>query len=418
MSERRVPSGRGRAALAIDWWPGELPAGTVIELHTLIAHDGEVSRGTLFRRGSSSTVFCLMHPRQDVQRSPFVPLLLDAGYAVWTQTSREAGNDLRLVHEDVLLDVAAGCELLTERGYEDVVLIGMSGGAGLYSFYTEQSLTTPRDRVASTPAGTATGLADAELPPPSALVLVAPHPGQGRLLLGMIDPSVANDADPLSVIPDLDPYDCQNGFGKAPEGSHYAPEFVERYRAAQRERVARIDARAHELLADQRAARTRYKGGSDDVADMRRSTLSPIIATYRTDADLRCTDLSLDPSNRPYGSVISARPDVSNYGVTGFGRLTTPEAWLSTWSGLSSNASLERSLAAVTVPTMVVEFTGDTSVFPTDVRNALDVLAATDVQHERIEADHFGRPLVVGEESGITTAVRSIVPWVADRTNQ
>src|SRR5207249_4154233 len=118
----------------------------------------------------------------------------------------------------------------------------------------------------------------------------------------------------------------------------------------------------------------------------------------RTDADPRCTDLRLDPSDRPYGSVISARPSISNYGPTGFGRLTTPDAWLSTWSGLSSNASLDRTLPGVTVPAAVVEYTGDCSVFPSDIRATLDALGSSDVYHVQIRADHFGRPLGPGEE--------------------
>jgi hypothetical protein len=34
-----------------------------------------------------------------------------------------------------------------------------------------------------------------------------------------------------------------------------------------------------------------------------------------------CTvDLSLDPSERPHGSLFGKRPDLINYGLTGFGR--------------------------------------------------------------------------------------------------
>jgi len=34
------------------------------------------------------------------------------------------------------------------------------------------------------------------------------------------------------------------------------------------------------------------------------------------------------------------RPDWINYGAVGFGRVVSPEAWLSTWSGLSSRAEI------------------------------------------------------------------------------
>jgi hypothetical protein len=412
----RKPSGRGRAVLAIDWSPSTLPEGTAISLHTLVAHDGDVSRATLYDGGHADTVFCLMHPRQDLQRHPAIPGLLDAGFAVWAQTSPTAGNDLTLIHENTLLDVAAGMERLRDLGYAHIVLVGISGGAGLYSFYTEQSLTSPGDRIQQTPAGAPVALAEAALPAPDGLALVAPHPGQGRLLLAMIDASVADESDPLATIAELDPYEPSNGFAESADGgSTFSPEFLERYRAAQRARVARIDDRARELNAARRQARKRFKSDAGSERDRRASVLTPVIMTYRTDADPRCTDLRLDPSERPYGSVISAKPSVSNFGVGGFGRLATPEAWLSTWSGISSNASLERCLKGVTVPTLLVQYTGDCSVFPSDVERALSSLAAPDVTHVTARADHFGGSLGPGEPSGIPATVGHLAQWAHQR---
>jgi hypothetical protein len=411
----RLPSGRAKAALATDWWPRSLPEGTVITPLSLIAYDGEVSRGTLYRpRGASGTVFCLMHPRQDLHRHPLIPEILAMRHAVWAQGTRNVGNDLQLVHEHALLDVAASLEWLCEAGFTRIVLIGHSGGSGLYSFYTEQALAESANRIGSTPGGAPTKLREAPMPPPHALVLMAPHPGQGKLLLSCIDPSVANEDNPFSLVTELDPFDPANGFGEAPGGSQYSEDFITRYRDAQRDRVARIDDHARQLIADQVAARKRFKAGSDNRDDRRRGVLTPVITTYRTDADLRCTDLHLDPSDRPYGSVISARPAVSNYGVNGFGRLTTPESWLSTWSGLSSNASLERSLRGVKVPTLVIEFTGDCSVFPGDIDVTLKALTASDFSHVQIRADHFGRPLAPDEHGGIPAAAAQIVSWTEE----
>ncbi|WP_319457060.1 alpha/beta hydrolase [Mycobacterium sp. RTGN6] len=413
---QREPSGRGRAVLANDYWPRPLPEGVHISSHTLITYDGEVTRGTLYRPvNASGTVFCLMHPRQDLRQHPIIPDILAAGDSVWAQAGREVGNDLRLVHENALLDVAAGLEWL-QHTYSHVVLIGHSGGAGLYSFYTEQAQTEPGARIANTPGGAPTKLREAPMPVPDALSLIAPHPGQGKLLLAAIDPSVTDESDPLSVDPELDPFDPRNGFGTAEDGgSHYAEGFVTAYRAAQAQRVARIDERARELIDRQMSARKKVKSGTGTREDGRQSILTPIITTYRTDADLRCTDLQLDPSERPYGSVISAKPSVSNYGVTGFGRLATPEAWLSTWSGLSSNASLNRSLAGITVPTLIIEYTGDASVFHADVAAAVKVAASDDVTHHHIRADHFGRPLARGDEPGTSLAAHTITEWSKER---
>jgi hypothetical protein len=101
------------------------------------------------------------------------------------------------------------------------------------------------------------------------------------------------------------------------------------------------DAVARDHLAWTGEARVAFKA-SGNAADRRRSLAPAIIAVFRTDADPRTVDLSQDPSERPYGSLFGTRPDLINYGLTGFGRLTAPEAWLSTWSGLSSNADFVR----------------------------------------------------------------------------
>jgi hypothetical protein len=411
------PSGRGRAALAIDFWPARLADDVSARLETLITFDGEVTRGTLYQPGTQTrTVFCLMHPRQDLRQHPLIPELLRSGYAVWAQVGRDVGNDLRLVHENALLDVAAAMEWLRAEGFEHIFPIGHSGGGGLYSYYAEQSEAQPDSRIARTPGGAPTKLVDAPIPAPDGLVLIAPHPGQGKLLQGAIDPSVTDESDPFSLDPGLDPFDPDNGFAAAEDGgSRYSDAFVTAYRRAQAERVARIDARARELIAEQMAARKAIKAGTATRADKRRSILTPVITTYRTDADLRCTDLRLDKSERPYGSVISAKPSVSNYGVNGFGRLTTPEAWLSTWSGLSANASVARSLAGVSTPVLIIEFTGDCSVFPSDIGEAIASAASTDVTHHRIRADHFGRPLDDGEPAGMPLAGQTITTWVDKR---
>jgi hypothetical protein len=408
----RTLSGRGTTAMLLDWWPQDLPAGTRATTTPLITFDGAVTKGVLYERDARLTVVALMHPRQDVLRARQVPGLVEAGFAVWSQNSRDVGNDLQLSHESTLLDVAAGMEHLRELGFANVVLLGISGGAALYTYYTEQSLLAPDARVVREPSGRPTPLADAPMPSPDALALVAPHPGQGRLLMGMIDPSVIDEADRFSRDPELDPYAAHNGF--SPAGSRYEPAFVERYRAAQEARVARIDERAREAVADALQARGAWKE-RQELEDLCRSVSLPILVTYRTDADLRTTDLRLDPSDRRYGSIMHPRPQVGNYGVTGFGRLTTPHAWLSTWSGHSALAATERAAAGVTVPALVVEYTGDQSVFPSDVARLLQALGSDDVEHHRVRADHFGRPLADGDPDGTALAVEHVTRWARAR---
>lgn len=406
-STRGLGAGRYLAA-------GERPGSTVTSVHELTTSDGATVRGVLATVPGATTVVCLMHPRQDLTFHALVPQLLATGVAVWTQHTRSVNNDLTLVHEQALLDVAAGQVFLREWGFTSVVTLGHSGGGPLFAFYLEQAGLDPAARLARTPGGRPTGLADADMPLADGAVFLAPHPGQGRLLLGCIDPSVADESDPLSVVPDLDPFDPANGFADPPESAHYAEEFLARYRAAQRDRVARIDAVARDHLARTAEARAAHKA-SGDARDRRRALAPTVITVFRTDADPRTVDLGIDPSDRPYGSLFGRRPDLINYGQVGFGRLTTPEAWLSTWSGLSSNADFARCAPGVRVPTLFVELTGDQAAFPADTRRMVEALGADDLTTASVRGLHFGGAIADGEPTGNELAAAEIATWLGAR---
>lgn len=401
--------------LNVDWHPGALPAGTGVQLQTVVTVDGNAAKATLYtpagRAPRDTTVVVLMHPRVDFSRHYLIPALLEAGIAVHAQQARDSGSDLRLVHEQALLDLGAGLEWLHGRGFRRTVGLGNSGGGGLLTYYVQQSLRAPADRIARTPAGRPSSLDRAVLPGLDALAYLAPHPGQGPLLSRCIDPSVTVEADPFSVDPALDPFDEKNGYRPAPESSRYAPDFVRRYRAAQLDRVARIDAVAREHVAESLAARRAVKAGSATATRSRRAGTARLLTVWRTDADLRAVDLGLDPSDRSYGSVFGPRPEVTNYGVVGFGRTSTPDAWLSTWSALSSNATIAKAGPEMTLPTMVVGYGADNCVFPGDVEGILAAIGSSDRQVATIEADHYGVPVGGGVRDG---AAALLVPWLRD----
>ncbi|MDN5913702.1 MAG: alpha/beta hydrolase [Pseudonocardia sp.] len=393
---------------------GQRPPSTVTSVHELTTADGATVRGVLATVSGARSVVCLMHPRQDVTHHPLVPPLLQAGAAVWTQHPRSVNNDLNLLHEQALLDVAAGQVFLRGSGFDTVVTLGHSGGGTLFGYYLEQAGLAPADRVATTPGGRPTGLADAEMPPADGAVFLAPHPGQGKLLLACIDPSVADESDPLSVVPELDPWSSANGFAEPPASSSYSAEFLGRYRAAQHDRVARIDAVARDALARTGEARAAFKDGGT-AADRRRSLAPTIMTVFRTDADPRNVDLSLDPSERPYGSLFGKRPDLIDFGQVGFGRLSTPEAWLSTWSGLSSNADFVRCAPGVRTPTLFVELTGDQAAFPADSARMIAALGAEDLTTFRARGLHFGAAIAPGEPTGNELAAAEIAEWLGKR---
>jgi len=399
------------------WNPARMDRPYQVRPHGLRTADNQRTLGLLYTQtGHEKTVVCLMHPREFSGTPYLVPDVLDAGCACWVQAPRSIGNDLRLEHEVALLDVAAGTAHLRKLGFERVVLLGNSGGAGLYAFYTQQALRAPAARLEATPGGRPVRLAEAEMPVPDAMVLVSPHPGQGKLLMNGIDPSVTDESDPMSVDAALDAFDARNGFAEAPASSSYAPEFVTRYRTAQRARVERIDAHARQLLRTRAAARKELKAlpaGTAAPAALRRQLAhTPIFTVWRTDADLRCWDLQLDPSDREVGTLWGSDPYTSNLGSVGFARVVTPESWLSTWSGVSSNASFERCGAELTLPTLMLEYTGDQAAFPSDMDAIFNSLASTDKQRHQVRGNHHGQALAEGEESGQVVAGRMVQEWL------
>lgn len=392
----------------------EIPTSTVTTVHQLTTSDGAKVAGVLRVPPGASTVVTLMHPRADVTDHGLVPRLLRSGRAVWTQGSRSPNNDLNLLHEQAIIDFAAGQVFLRSAGFGHVVPLGHSGGGTLAAFYCQQAGLAPGDRISRTPSGRPVALADTDMPLPDGVAFVAPHPGQGEIVKRMIDPSVVDETDPLSVDPALDPFDPGNGFRDAPESAAYDEEFVGRYREAQAQRVARIDARATELAAASGTANRAFKADGRAV-DRRRAIAPALITVYRTDADLRNVDLSIDPSKRPYGSVFGRRPDLTNYGLVGFGRLSTAEAWLSTWSANSSNASFVGCAPGVTVPTLLLEFTGDQASFPADIATFSGALGAVDLTVESVDGTHFGGPLERGGPTGYDNAMAVLDSWLSER---
>lgn len=401
--------GRYRNPAAVLFWDEALPPGASAEPVALPTDDRSATTATLYHVSGARTVVCLMHPRVDVTHHYLVPLLLERGLAVFTQRSRFVNNDTGLVHERVLLDVAAGQRFLRSRGFDDLILCGNSGGSSLHCLYAAQAGLPPEQRLADDPGGSRIDLSG-DMPAPSGLVLLAPHPGQGDLLLHSIDPSVTDEDDAGSVDPTLDLYDPANGFAPPPDSATYAAEFLARYRHAQRRRVAAIDERAGRLNADRRR-----RAASDDPADERRAAAATYVVVHRTDADPRAVDLSLDPSDRDYGSIFGVRPDITNRGAVGFGRISTPEAWLSTWSALSTRAAIRLSAPGIGQSVLVIGYTADNAVFPSDLSAIADVFTAGRVTRTDVEGDHYGLSADHRSRPGAKAAADVVAEWLARR---
>ncbi len=422
MALARIPrySSAGSGLISFD----KLPSGISYEVVPLTAEDRGESKGVLYTKGGEKTVVCLMHPRADMTRHYAVPYLLEAGYAAFGQEGRWPGNDIACIHEMLVPDIAAGIKFLTEqRGFQQVVFIGNSGGGSLYSFYQAQAVTASPGRLTHTPAGDSYDLNRFSLPPGDGMVILAAHLGEGKFLQNAIDPAVTDENDPLSCDPSLDMYNPANGFREPPEPSKYAQEFIQRYRAAQTTRVARIDASARRYVEEQRYFQELTRQPEFDKMPLekrtfisRRALLGRYMEIHRTEANLTYTDPSLYPSSRDYGSLFSPRPDLFNYMEAGFGKYQTPRAWLSTWSGLSSRAAVLDNIQKVTIPTLVVHYSGDHAIYPQESEAVYQQSLAQDKQLAHVDGDHFGYPLKSKPNSGGRDgAMKIIVPWLRER---
>ena len=396
------------------WKADQLPRETRVLPTALRTSDGASATGFLYQMGQEKTVVCLMHPREMLVTQYLVPEILAGGAAVWVMGSRNPGSDLRLEHEKALLDLAAGQRFLQERGFEHRVLLGTSGGGPLAAFYVQQAELHPSDRLDKSPAGKPTGLREADMPSPEGLILVSSHLGQGPLLLNCIDPAAVDEDDPLETDDSISAFNPHNGFREPPESSRYSSDFIARYREAQLQRVQRIDQRARDLLDRKLQGRQRFRlsGAREDAV---LGAYSPIFQVWRTDADPRCYDLSLDASDRAYGSLWGPDPLLSNFGSVAFARVCTPESWLSNWSALSSNATMAKCAPSARIPTLMIQYTGDNSVFPSEADVLFDWLGASDKTRNMVVGNHHGGPVAPGSPNGQPVAGEHIRAWLESR---
>jgi hypothetical protein len=231
----------------------------VVQLYA--ADDGK-ARAILYRppRGNPRTVILMAHPRADFAQHYTIPYWVEAGFGACALNTRYLNNDTMMLHENLMLDLAAAIRFLREEeGFERIVMLGNSGGGSLFAYYDAQARTPQGQRVAAPPGGGPPDLNRFDLPGADGLILLAAHPGQGMVLMGSIDAAVADEHDPFASDPELDMYDERNGYRTPPEPSRYAPQWLERYRAAQRARVARLDAIARSHLAEAEQARAASK---------------------------------------------------------------------------------------------------------------------------------------------------------------
>ena len=358
-----------------------------------------------------------MHPRVDFTRHYAFERLLEARMGCLGANTRNPNNDIDTVHEEIVLDLGACVRWLRQQGVERVVLLGNSGGGSLSALYQAQAELPAEQRIARTPAGAPTRLMHAQMPAADAMVYIAAHTGQGRILGDCIDPAVVDESDPLASRVELDMYDARNGFCVPPAWSHYDDAFVQRFREGQHARVERLDALARAHVARQRSAHQRAKVDAQTEV-LRHKHFEPVMAIHRTMANLHYVDNRLDPSDRSYGSLLSERPDLMNFRLLGFARVCTPRAWLSTWSALSSNADMLQTLPNIAAPTLMVHAGRDREIYPrAHIAPLTEAIGAADRTVVTIEGARHYFEADFGEQRAPhrDELMKIVVEWIAER---
>jgi pimeloyl-ACP methyl ester carboxylesterase len=387
----------GQRPFGLNYWPlpqDDLGVEIPRESIRLVSPDGALVRGVLWTPPGGKpwrTAVILSHPRGDFSVHYACPLLAAAGYAVLGFGTRYQNNDTDCLHEHCIVDVQTAHDEMKRRGAEAVVLLGNSGGGSLMA------------------------MAQAQLGIGDGWVGMAAHPGEGVFMLQVIDPSVADEADPFGTVPELDMYNPDNGWRPWPEPCVYDRAWLAGYRAAQVARVARIDAIAKASIVESIAAGGRLRGvDRADVVEWReqrrRAVFTKYLTTYRTLADPAYLDLSIDADDRPMGSLF-AFPDPfdANYGRGGLARTMTARGWLSTWSGLSSHAKLADTMPQVHVPTLLVHPTADTEIRVWQAKEIVDAAGAADVTYVEMKgAPHY-------LEGHRQEAMATVADWMAKR---
>jgi pimeloyl-ACP methyl ester carboxylesterase len=328
--------------------------------------------------------FIATHYDVDFSEHYLAEYLANRGHGFLGWNTRFRGMGYYFTLEQAVVDIGVGVRWVREvAGVDTVVLLGNSGGASLMSAYQSQAL---EPNITAT-RGSSVPDAAMDLPTADLFVSLNAHPGRPDVLTMWLDPSVTDEADPLSVDSTLD-------MGNPKHTVPYPQDFIDRYRRAQEARNHRITAWCIEELDRMSAA-----GAYDRVFNL-----------FRTWADLRFLDLDIDPSDREVGCYFGD-PGVANYLPFGLATTNTLRAWLSMWSLSESQCRAQPHLSRIAQPSLVVQSNDDQGCYPSDAKAIFEALAAEDKTQVTIRGDHYlQRPGARDEAADI------ISDWVKART--
>lgn len=348
----------------------DVAKGAVLETLSGIQNNDPKVYGRFEDPGHGKDVaYLVVHPTNNFMNHYLMGPLRDRGRAILAMSTRYLGSDTMLMMERAIQDLGAGMRFLREQGFRKIVLIGNSGGGSLTAFYQQQA---EKLTISDTPDGRPIALRQEDLPPADCLALLAAHCGRALTLTDSLDPSVVDEDDPLAADPALDMYDSANP-------PPYDRDWLRRYRAKQAERNERLTDRALALIAD--------SPGGD----------GPFIV-YRTKADPRTLDLTIDPNERKAGAIWGGAREI-NLQANGLARFCTARSFLSQWSMRCTRANGPKCLADTTVPILNMGYLADQAVFPANTAAWSRAAAGRCTEYGVHGAGHYpqGNPALVAE---------------------
>jgi len=351
----------------------DVPSGAQMESQSGLFKNNPKIYGALAGKPNGKVGAIIMHPTSNFMGHYLLEPLAQMGISCLALNSRYINNDSVLIMEQVLLDLGAGVKFMRQH-FETVILLGNSGGAALMSFYQAQA---ENPSITQTPAGDPIDIRGANLLPADGMVILAGHPGRSHLISKWLDASVTNESDSLSIDSALDIYNEKN--------RPFTEDFIERIRHGQLERSKRITSRVQDRL--------KY------LRDLKEPINDEAMIVYRTYADPRFIDLSIDHNDRKLGGNRGdGNPRSINYGVNSLCRYTSLTAWMSQWS-LLSNADGPDNLVKTSVPVLHLEYTADGSVFPSDIKRWSKAMGNREEFHQIKRGNHYlmGQPELISQ---------------------
>jgi hypothetical protein len=306
--------------------------------------------------------FIATHYNVDFSEHYIAPYLATRGFGFLGWNTRYRGFEDQFLLEHAIVDMGVGVRWLKEvAGVETVIILGNSGGGSLMGAYQGEAIAPTMSSLLQGAGREALET----LPKGDLYVSLNAHQGRPEVLTDWMDASVVDEADPVPTDPELDPFNPDNG-------PPYSPEFIARYRAAQKARNQRITDWAKAELK-----RLHEAGIPDKLFPM-----------FRCWGDLRMMDPTIDPSERPPRMCYRGDPAVANR-TPSIGRANNLKTWLSMWSLETSKCQGRPHLEKFDTPALVVQGLADTGVFPQDARDIHGFIASKDKRLELIPGAHY-----------------------------